>query len=83
MHPAAKLVIGLLIFVAGIYWYAGPSFNARSGGTCDLLGFCPTREFMGVFVGLFGIGLIFLGLVVAWIEYEDIKWSSREGKKKK
>lgn len=79
MHAAAKLIIGLLIFIAGIYWYAGPRFSAE----CDLLGFCPSREFMRFFVAVFGIGLIFLGLIVAWIEYEDLKWESREKNKKK
>ena len=81
MHAAAKLIIGLLIFIAGVYWYVGP----RSSSPCDLfgLGICPTRAFMDTFVGVFGLVLIFLGLVIAWIEYEDLKWESREKKKKK
>ncbi len=80
MHTAAKLIIGLLIFIAGVYWYVGPRFSEP----CSLLatGICPTRAFMDVFVGVFGLALIFLGLIVAWIEYEDIKWASREKKKK-
>jgi len=36
-----------------------------------------------VFVGVFGLILIFLGLIIAWIEYEDLKWERKEKKKKK
>lgn len=79
MHSAAKLIIGLLVFIVGVYWYAGPLM----GHFTDIFGIRPTRAFMDVFVGIFGIALIFLGLIVAWIEYEDIKWESREKKKKK
>lgn len=78
MHAAAKLITGLLVFIAGIYWYAGP----LTGQFSDILGVRPTRAFMEIFVGIFGLFLIFLGLIVAWIEYEDMRWASREKKKK-
>ncbi|MBI2076178.1 MAG: hypothetical protein HYT72_02940 [Candidatus Aenigmarchaeota archaeon] len=77
MHPAVKLVIGLLVFTAGVYWYAGPLLGQFN----DILGIRPTRAFMDMFVGLFGIFLIFIGLIVAWIEYEDLKWEKKEKKK--
>lgn len=77
MHSAVKMIIGLLVFVSGVYWYAGPLLGQFS----DILGIRPTRAFMDVFVGIFGLFLIFIGLIVAWIEYEDLKWEKKEKKK--
>ncbi|MBI2579521.1 MAG: hypothetical protein HYW27_01330 [Candidatus Aenigmarchaeota archaeon] len=71
MHSGIKLVIGILIFLAGLYWYA-PG-NALGSTLADL---------RTVFMGVFGLFLIFLGLIVAWIEYEDIRWESKEKKEK-
>jgi hypothetical protein len=67
MHSAVKLIIGLIVFIAGLYWYVPGNF----------LG--PTLSYLKwVFLGVFGLVLIFLGLVIAWIEYEDLKWERRE-----
>lgn len=79
MHSAVKLIIGLLVFIAGIFWYAGPLLGQFSG----IFGIRPTAAFMNVFVGLFGLSLIFFGLIVAWIEYEDLKWERKEKKEVK
>lgn len=77
MHSAVKLVIGLLILIAGIYWYL-------PGAVASMLGVSSTfQAFLTVFAGLFGVFLIFLGLIIAWIEYEDIKWEAREKKEAK
>lgn len=70
MNSAVKLIIGLIIFAAGIYWYLEPSHTA----------FNALRT---VFVGVFGLFLIFFGLIVAWIEYEDLKWEAKEKKEVK
>ena len=79
MHSATKLVIGILIFLAGVYWYwPGGTAIANAMG---IFGSTITA-FKTVFGGLFGVFLIFLGLIVAWIEYEDLKWSRKEKKKK-
>lgn len=80
MHAGVKLVIGLLIFFAGIYWYAAdflrlPGFSA--------LGTSAWLALKTVFIGVFGLFLIFLGAIVAWIEYEDLKWEQREKAEKK
>ena len=80
MHSAAKLIIGLLIFVAGIYWYVAEWLQMP--GVAGILGAQPWTAFKIVFSGLFGGLLIFLGLIVAWIEYEDLKWEAREKKEK-
>lgn len=77
MNSAAKLIIGILILLAGLAWY----WPARFGGT--VFGGTNIARFLDVFFGLFGLALIFLGLIVAWIEYEDLKWEAREKKEKR
>ena len=76
MHSAVKLIIGLIIFAAGIYWYISPGIPTWTGPAA--LGALKT-----VFIGIFGLFLIVLGLIVAWIEYEDLKWEAKEKKEKK
>ena len=77
MHAAVKLIAGIIIFLIGLYWYipntAVSMFFNRSA----------FQAFLVVFEGLFGLLLIFLGLIVAWIEYEDLKWERKEKKKEK
>ena len=71
MHAGVKLVIGVLILIAGFYWYLVPSGFAPFGVT-------TLHALATVFSGLFGLALIFFGGIVAWIEYEDLKWERRE-----
>ena len=77
MNAGAKLIIGIIIFLAGLAWY----WPVKYGGT--LFGTQNIGRFLDVFFGVFGVLLIFLGLIVAWIEYEDLKWESKEKKEKK
>ncbi len=82
MNSAVKLIIGIIIFLIGIYWYAAaPIFG--QGGIERLFGTSTVHAFLTIFAGLFGLILIFLGLIVAWIEYEDLKWEAREKKETK
>ena len=78
MNSAVKMIIGLLILIAGIYWYLPGNAAASALGVAS-----NVRAFLTVFAGLFGLVLIFLGLIVAWIEYEDMKWEAREKSEKK
>ena len=78
MHAGVKLIVGILIFLAGVYWYLPGNTIAPALGVAS-----NVRAFLTVFAGLFGLLLIFLGLIVAWIEYEDLKWESKEKKEKK
>ncbi|MFH0832903.1 MAG: hypothetical protein V1900_04240 [Candidatus Aenigmatarchaeota archaeon] len=77
MNSAVKMIIGLLIFVAGIVWYAAGPLNLKG---LETLGNALSALWT-VFLGVFGLFLIFLGLIVAWIEYEDLKWEKKERKK--
>ncbi|MBI4019372.1 MAG: hypothetical protein HY364_03895 [Candidatus Aenigmarchaeota archaeon] len=78
MHSAAKILIGMILFAAGLYWYVGPILGHFSGD--PIFHIRPTYAFAVLFSGLFGMGLIFIGFVMAWIEYEDLKWSKHAKK---
>ena len=80
MHSGVKLIIGLVILLAGLYWYAADMLGLPGFGQ---LGTNAVIALKTVFFGTFGLFLIFLGLIIAWIEYEDIKWEAREKKSKK
>ena len=80
MNSGVKLVIGLVILFAGIYWYAAGRFGLPLVNPLGAQAFGALKT---VFLGTFGLFLIFLGLIVAWIEYEDIKWEAKEKNAKK
>lgn len=75
MSAIAKMIIGVVIFLLGIYWYLPANYFKQ---------FVPItvgstfQAFLVVFFGLFGLALILLGLLIAWIELEDMKWERRE-----
>jgi len=75
MGAALKLIIGVIIFLAGLYWYM------PTGYVNVFFGASAFRAFLTVFEGLFGLVLILFGLIIAWIEFEDIKWEHKEKKK--
>ena len=75
MHAAAKMIIGILIAIAGIYWYVADYFGV---GWKAIIGINAWEAFLTVFFGVFGIVLFLLGLLVAWIEYEDLKFEQEE-----
>ena len=81
MNSAVKLIIGIIVFLIGIVWYAAPLMGQT--GLQNALGHSTFDSFKVVFAGLFGLALLFFGLIVAWIEYEDIKWERKEKKEKK
>ncbi|MEM7813321.1 MAG: hypothetical protein QW548_00275 [Candidatus Aenigmatarchaeota archaeon] len=75
MHSAVKLVIGLIIALAGLYWYAADYVGY---GVAGWIGASAISALKTVFIGVFGLLLIFVGFIVAWIEWEDLKWQARE-----
>jgi hypothetical protein len=76
MHSAVKLIIGIIVLLLGLYWYAAPLFGHM--GIQSFFGASTFQSFVTVFAGVFGVFLIFVGLIVAWIEWEDLKWQARE-----
>lgn len=81
MNSAVKMVLGLLVALAGLYWYAAEPLQMK--GLSSIFGIVPLNALKIVFFGVFGLFLILFGLLVAWIEYEDIKWEREEKKKEK
>lgn len=80
MHPAVKLIIGLIIAIAGIYWYVASWITP--GFATTWIGMTAISALKEVFIGVFGLFLLFVGLIIAWIEYEDLKWEMKEKKAK-
>ena len=82
MNAAVKLIVGLIIFLLGIYWYVAPLFGQHTLSSLvpKTVG-STSQAFLVTFFGLFGLVLVFLGLIVAWIEFEDLKWESKEKNK--
>ena len=79
MGAGVKFVIGLIIAIAGIYWYVADYFRV---GVPGWIGGAAISALKTVFIGVFGLLLLFVGLIIAWIEYEDLKWESKERKLK-
>ncbi len=79
MGAITKMIAGIIVFLIGIYWYLPTSWFKQ---------FVPItvgstfQAFLVVFFGLFGLALILLGILVAWIEFEDMRWERREKKDK-
>lgn len=73
MNAIVKFIIGILILLLGIYWYV-PNAVPYLPATLESLAV--------VFSGVFGLILILLGAIIAWIEYEDIKWEKEEKEEK-
>lgn len=67
MHPLVKAFVGFLLIIAGVYWY-------YSGFFVDLI---------SLFKASFGLVLIFAGLLIAWVEYEDWRWIREEQRRLK
>jgi hypothetical protein len=74
MNAAAKLIIGLLVTIAGLAWYIwGNAFK-------PYLGVSSWTSLGILFAGGFGLFLILIGLFVTWIEIEDLKDMKSEKK---
>jgi len=78
MNATVKLIIGILITAAGIAWYAYPEGIMALGFAVD-----PISSLKIIIAGIVGLILIFAGLLLVWIEAEEIKESISEIKSKK
>jgi hypothetical protein len=71
-----KMLVGIIIFIIGIVWYV-PNYG---------LGFWV--DLLVILKGTIGLFLLFVGLIVAWMGYDDYKMDiemakeeQKEGKK--
>lgn len=66
-----KMLIGIVIFIVGIAWYV-PRYG---------LGFWD--ELLVLLKGTIGLFLLFVGLIVAWMGYDDYKMDIELAKEEK
>ena len=69
-----KMLVGIVILVLGIVWYTGPAVMGFLGYWEDL---------MVLLRGSIGIFLLFIGLIVAWMGYDDYKMDQEMAKEEK
>lgn len=72
-----KMLVGIVILAAGIVWYAG--LDWLSEGTFP--GFW--NELLVLIEGSVGLFLLFVGLIVAWMGYDDYKMDQEMAKEEK
>lgn len=78
MHPAAKMVIGIILVLIG-FWLLIPS--AWIAAIKPIAWFDWWNPFVTMVKGVIPPMLILLGILVVWIEWEELKMSMSEKKK--
>ncbi len=67
-----KMLIGIVILVIGLVWYTGVS---------GYLGYW--KELVDLLKATVGLFLLFVGLIVAWMGYDDYKMDTEMAKEEK
>ena len=67
-----KMLIGIVVLIIGVVWYTG------IGG---YLGFW--EELLDLLKATIGLFLLFVGLIVAWMGYDDYKMDNEMEKEEK
>lgn len=73
-----KILVGLVILVIGVVWYTGPQIAV---GNYVLFGWYG--DLIVLLKGTVGLFLLFIGLIITWMGYDDYKMDkemTREGK---
>ncbi len=71
MNPIIKLIVGILITLAGIAWYIFPEAITSLGFGID-----PINSLKMIISGIVGLALIIIGVLLIWIEAEEIREGS-------
>jgi hypothetical protein len=69
-----KMLIGIVVIAIGIIWYTGPQVFGLFKWYGDLL---------VLLKGSIGLLLLFVGLIVAWMGYDDYKMDVEMAKEEK
>jgi hypothetical protein len=67
-----KMLIGIVVLIVGIVWYTGVS---------GYLGYWI--ELLNLLKATIGLFLVFIGLIVAWMGYDDYKMDAEMAKEEK
>ncbi|MBE0520782.1 MAG: hypothetical protein IBX39_00750 [Candidatus Methanoperedenaceae archaeon] len=70
-----KILIGLVILVIGVIWYTGPAVLL---GSYALFGWYG--ELITLLKATVGLFLLFVGLIIAWMGYDDYKMDKEMAK---
>ena len=73
-----KMLIGIVILVLGVVWYTGPQISL---GSYEL--FKWYNDLLTLLRGSIGLFLLFVGLIVAWMGYDDYKMDAEMAKEEK
>ncbi|HEX7575834.1 MAG TPA: hypothetical protein VF360_05590 [Candidatus Methanoperedens sp.] len=68
-----KMFIGIVVLVVGLVWYTG--IPGYFGGNLNRL-----YDLLGATIGIF---LLFVGLIVAWMGYDDYKMDKEMAQEEK
>jgi uncharacterized membrane protein len=71
-----KMLVGIVILVIGIVWYTGPKVTSFGF-------FGYWEELLILLKGTVGLFLLFVGLIVAWMGYDDYKMDAEMAKEEK
>ena len=71
MHPAAKIVIGLILIIIGLGLFADSVYPIF--GVLGTFGIDWLNNFIIVLTGVIPIFLIVVGLFVVWLEVDELK----------
>lgn len=80
MHPAAKIIIGLILLVIGLALFAN---GVIPGLSIAWLGKFWLNTFIMVLQGVIPILLILLGLFIVWLEVDELKAQKELSKEEK
>ncbi|MCK4428893.1 MAG: hypothetical protein KAU95_00850 [Candidatus Aenigmarchaeota archaeon] len=72
MNVVVKLIIGLMLIIAGISWYLYGSVFIPIAGVSSL------KALSILFTGSMGIILLLVGLLITWTETEELKDIARD-----
>ncbi len=72
-----KMLAGIVILIAGIVWYIGLDWISKGIFT----GFLD--QLLDLIKGSVGLFLLFIGLIVAWMGYDDYKMDQEMAKEEK
>ena len=71
-----KMFIGIVVLVVGLVWYTGPKITSL-----ELFGYW--RELIILLKATIGLFLLFVGLIVAWMGYDDYKMDKEMAQEEK
>lgn len=73
-----KILVGIVVIAIGIIWYTGPQVSLGGYGL-----FKWYNDLLILLKGSIGLVLLFVGLIVAWMGYDDYKMDKEMAKEEK